>query len=97
MKTVAIEIFKQLGGNRFKAMTGAKNFSCTDNSFVYQIPMKKDRISHIKITLNCMDTYDIEFISIWGSKLKVISKVEGVYNDMLQEIVSKKTGLALHF
>ena len=94
-KAVAIEILRQLGGNKFIAMTGAKNFTCTDNTFTCQIPMKKDRISHIKITLNTLDTYDIEFISIWGSKYTLISSFEGAYNDMLQDIVSDRTGLAL--
>lgn len=94
-KSVAIEILRQLGGNRFIAMTGAKNFSCTDNSFVCQIPMKKDRISHIKITLNALDLYDIELISIWGNELKTVSTFNGAYNDMLQGIISDRTGLAL--
>lgn len=94
-KTVAIEILKQLGGNRFIAMTGAKNFACTDNSFLCQIPMKKDRISHIKITLNAMDTYDLEFLSAWGGDLKTVATFEGAYNDMLRNVVSSRTGLNL--
>ena len=94
-KKVAVEILRQLGGNRFIAMTGAKNFGCTNNSFVCQIPMKKDRISHIKITLNALDTYDLEFISIYGSKYKLVSTFEGAYNDMLKDIIEDKTGLYL--
>lgn len=94
-KSVAIEILRQLGGNRFIVMTGAKNFACTNNSFLCQIPMKKDRISHIKITLTPLDLYDIEFISCWGNEIKIISTVTGVYNDMLQDIISDKTGLRL--
>jgi len=94
-KRVAVEILRQLGGNKFIAMTGAKNFGCTDNSFICQIPMKKDRISHIKIILNSLDTYDIDFISIWGNKLKTISTCKGIYNDMLKDIISDRTGLAL--
>lgn len=94
-KSVAIEILRQLGGNKFIAMTGAKNFNCTDNSFICQIPMKKDRISHIKITLNVMDTYDIEFISIWGNKLKTVSTFEGAYNNMLVDIIEDRTGLSI--
>jgi len=94
-KRVACEILRQLGGNRFIAMTGAQNFCATNNSFLCQIPMKKDRISHIKITLNGLDLYDIEFISTWGNQLKTVSTFEGAYNDMLQNIISDRTGLAL--
>ena len=94
-KTVAIEIYRQLGGNRFKVMTGASNFACDNNMFICKIPMKKDRISHIKITLNAMDTYDIDFISAYGGELKTISRHEGIYCDMLQDVVSSRTGLAL--
>ena len=42
-----------------------------------------------------MDTYDMEFISIWGDKIKTISTFEGAYNDMIADILSERTGLAL--
>ncbi|KKL63739.1 hypothetical protein LCGC14_2172130 [marine sediment metagenome] len=96
-KTVAIEILRQLGGNRFIAMTGAKNFVCDNSSMSFQIPqtMTRDRISHIKITLNSMDTYDIKYFNIRGVNIKIIDTFEGVYNDMLQEVISNRTGLNL--
>jgi len=96
-KTIAVEIFKQLGGNRFKAMTGARNFYCDNNSMGFKLPgtMTKNRINFVKITLNSMDTYDIEFKSLWGDKLKTVDTCNGIYDDMLQDIISDRTGLAL--
>jgi hypothetical protein len=96
-KSVAIEILRQLGGNRFIAMTGAKNFSCDNNSMCFKLSgtMTKDRINWIKITLNAMDTYDIKFVAIRGFKMKTIEEINGIYNDGLQDVISDRTGLAL--
>ena len=57
--------------------------------------MTKDRINYVKITLNFMDTYDIEFMSIWGTVIKTVSEIKGVYNDGLQDIIANRTGLCL--
>jgi len=94
-KTVAVEILKQLGGGKFLAMTGAKNLTCTDYSMGFQISsrMTKDSISHVKIILNSMDTYDIEYIAIRGTKIKHIDKFKGAYCDMLADVVSSRLGL----
>jgi len=96
-KAIAKEIYRQLGGDQFRAMTGASNFSCDNNSLVFKVPgtMTKNRINYIKITLNAMDTYDLKFISIWGTKITTIDTFEGAYNDMLLDIISNRTGLAL--
>lgn len=96
-KTVAVEILRQLGGNRFIAMTGAKHFYATNNGMGFRLSssMTKNKINYIKITLNAMDTYDIEFINIRGTNIKTISTFEGAYNDMLQNIIKDRTGLYL--
>jgi len=96
-KSVAIEILKQLGGNRFIAMTGARNFVADGNRMMFKLPgtMTKNRINYITITLNVMDTYDIKFFNLRGDKIKVVEEVNGVYNDMLQSVISDRTGLAL--
>ena len=56
-------ILQQLGGNRFKAMTGADNFSAIDNGIIFSIKGCR-AINKIKITLNVMDIYDMEFIKM---------------------------------
>lgn len=97
-KTIAIEILKQLGGHKFIAMTGAKNFVCDNNSMGFKLSgtMTRDRINWVKITLNIMDTYDLEFKSIWGDKIKTISEISGVYFDGLRDVIADRTGLSLN-
>ncbi len=94
-KAVAIEILKQLGGNKFLMMTGAKNLTCDNNSMGFRLSsrMTKNKCSFVKITLNVMDTYDVEFKSIRNFEVKEIEKVEGVYNDMLVSVFESRTGL----
>lgn len=95
-KTVAIEILRQLGGNKFLAMTGARNLACDNNSMSFQLSqnMTRDRISHVKITLNAMDTYDIEYFNIRGTNIKKVDTFECAYCDMLVDVVSERVGLA---
>jgi len=96
-KSVAIEILRQLGGNKFIAMTGARNFACDNNSMTFKLSqtMTRDRISHIKITLNSMDTYDIKYFNIRGINIREVDTFEGAYNDMLKNVISERTGLAV--
>lgn len=94
-KAVAIEILKQLGGNKFLVMTGAKNLTCDKNSmgFMLSSRMTKNKASFVKITLDVMDTYTVEFKSIRNFEVKEISKHEGIYNDMLVNLFESETGL----
>lgn len=89
-------LLQQLGGNKFIAMTGAKNFVKTENSLSFRITNAKNSINYVKITLNSMDTYDMEFGRINKSGYKVISSAEGIYNDQLQETFTENTGLYTH-
>jgi len=91
----AEEVLKQLGGNRFIAMTGAKNFVKNDKerSITFKIPKAKSGITHVKITLTSMDVYNVEFISVRGMKMKTVKQVKGIYNDQLQKIFTQYTGL----
>lgn len=88
-------ILKQLGGNRFIAMTGASNFVKNDKEklIAFKIGRNANNINYVRIKLNSMDTYDMEFIRIRGDDLKVVSKADGVYNDMLQSVFTEHTGL----
>ena len=90
-KKIAYEILKQLGGNRFIAMTGAKNFGITagNNGIAFSIP-RTNRVKYVRITLNGLDTYDVEFLN---TKLKLIIKRINVYNDQLQAVFTAQTGL----
>jgi hypothetical protein len=88
-------ILEQLGGRRFIAMTGAKQFIKWDakKMITFKIPKGKDGIRFIMITLNGKDLYDMEFQTLSG---RTVKKVNDVYNDQLQEIFTENTGLYTH-
>ena len=90
---VAKTILQQLGGNKFIAMTGAKNFGSSKNSLQFKIGRNSKSISHVIITLKSSDLYDVEFIRMRGTSRKVVKKLKGVYADMLRKIFTKYTGM----
>jgi hypothetical protein len=91
-------ILQQLGGNKFIAMTGAKDFVKDDKnrSIIFKIGRNFASISYVKIRLNSMDTYDMEFFSIRKMELKPRGEEKGVYADQLQEMFTKHTGMNTH-
>ena len=52
---VANTILRQLGGHRFKIMTGAKNLIGDENSLTFKVA--SPICTHVKITLNGLDLY----------------------------------------
>ncbi len=88
-------ILQQLGGGRFIVMTGAKNLVGGKDSLHFSIPKARKGINKVRITLDAFDTYTVEFFKFNRSKLDLtlVEKVEGVYNDMLQEVFTNATGL----
>ena len=86
-------ILQQLGGNRFVAMTGAKNLGTNGKDLSFSIGRNAKKVTHVHIKLTSMDLYDVEFINMRGAKRKVIKKVKGVYGDMLPKIFKKYTGM----
>jgi hypothetical protein len=91
----AEDVLQQLGGRKFIAMTGAKNFvkNDKDKSITFKIPKAKGGITHINIQLTSSDLYNVRFISIRGVDMKIVKMVKGVYNDQLQSIFTQYTGL----
>ncbi|AGR48121.1 hypothetical protein SmphiM12_489 [Sinorhizobium phage phiM12] len=92
--TVANTILAQLGGNRFRMMTGAKNFVGAADSLMFQIPTSK-KINKVRVTLTADDLYTVEFMNFSMKKLACVTlkTVEGIYFDMLQEVFTEATGL----
>jgi len=89
---VAQTILRQLGGNKFIAMTGSKNFvsNTKENSLTMKLTRNKLSASHLRIKLTANDDYTMEFFGRTGTIKKTI---EGVYCDMLQDIFTEVTGL----
>ena len=77
--------------------TGAKNIGVDSKSLTFKIGRNSKSISHIKIYHNMMDLYDVEFIRVRGTSMKVVKKVNDVYAEDLQNIFSKYTGMATRF
>ncbi len=94
---VASTILEQLGGNRFKAMTGAKNFifgeSESGTHLTFALPRAKNKINRVRITLTPADTYTVEFFSVRGLDFKTVSNHDDVYCDTLADVFESQTGL----
>lgn len=87
----------QLGGNRFIAMTGAKNLAYGTNAsgapqYSFKFPMSKVA-NYCRITLEATDTYTMEFMKIRGTTHTTLLPITGVYCDMLASVFEGMTGL----
>jgi hypothetical protein len=106
MTTVADTILKQLGGNRFIAMTGAKHL-CKWNegsTLYFELPPNKTKAKVFMITLTVWDVYKIEVFKKSTLKAQVIQgkpaliqvkEIDGVYCDQLKETIEDLTGFYL--
>ena len=92
--TVAKTILEQLRGNKFRVMTGAKSFMGFADGLAMKIGRNSSNSNYLKITLNAMDLYDMEFAKVtrMGEK-KSVKEYSDVYNDMLTEIFESHTGM----
>ena len=98
-KQVSATILSQLGGGKFIAMTGSKNFvygtKDNGNDFL-QMHLTRNKMGakFLTIELNANDTYTMEFRKI-NRNLDVVATVkhEEVYCDMLCFLFTKTTGL----
>ena len=91
---VARIIWEHLGGNKFRVMTGAKNLLNTGDGLAMKLGRNSSNSNYLKITLNSMDLYDMEFakVSRMGEK-KSVTEYSDVYNDMLTDVFTKHTGM----
>ncbi len=98
--TVAKTILEQLGGNRFVAMTGSRNFVGDTNSLSFRVVHAKDGINACQIKLDPSDTYTVRFYRVGdrrtGYKHTDKSVHEDIYFDQLQELFTRVTGLYTH-
>lgn len=94
---VARTILAQLGGNRFIAMTGAKNFTHAEDGLgrlAFKLPRKaKDGINYVAIRLETNDTYTVIFSSLTGLSVRVVNEIEMAYAQDLRRLFTEATGL----
>lgn len=95
---IAQTILDQLGGNRFIAMTGAKNLVAGSNMLQFDIGRGAiNKANKVRVTLQSSDTYMVEFFYLRGVNCRTIgSAINGVYADQLQNVFTKETGLDTH-
>ena len=92
--TVAKTILEQLGGNKFRVMTGAKNFMGFTDGLVMKIGRNSSNSNYLKITLNSMDTYDMEFAKVTRMvEKKSVTEYNNIYCDMLTDQFTSHTGM----
>ena len=98
IQTIGQIITKQIG-NKALFMIGARNMYQTPNGINFGVGRNSKRINRVSITLNALDTYDIEY---WYNafskktgmhKSKLVSKDSGIYNDGLRESIERNTGM----
>lgn len=98
---VAQTILEQLGGNKFVAMTGSKNFCAHSEAREFHklggLSFKigsgaRDGITHVRVFLMSNDTYTVEFLKIRGVKVKTVAEVAMVYADNLRAVFTECTG-----
>jgi hypothetical protein len=97
--TVANTILNQLGGNRFRVMTGAKNLVGDNNTLRFTLPrgFAQNKVNCVQVKLDVTDTYTITFYNIKRSpshEVKVIREFSDVYADSLQTVFTEITGLS---
>ena len=91
---VAETILSQLGGNKFRMMTGAKNFGGTEDSLSMRIGRNSSNSNYLKITLNSMDTYDMKFCKLTRKfEEKSVTEYHNVYNDLMRGTFTAHTGM----
>ncbi|MAT07586.1 MAG: hypothetical protein CL707_00525 [Chloroflexi bacterium] len=92
--SVANEIYRQLGGNKFAVMTGAKNFIDLENGIRMKIGRNKTNHNWMEVTLNSLDLYDVAFAKLTKlGERKSLKEYKNVYNDSLVELFERHTGM----
>lgn len=94
----SVQMLAQLGGNRFIAMTGAKDFVSADNPqprLIFRLPksLTKSKGTHFEISLTPDDTYTLVFFKFYNGVRRIISVERDIYCDMLRERFTHMTGL----
>jgi len=96
MSEVAKTILAQLGGNKFIAMTGAKNLLYDTNLLGFSIPRNMSKANRVTIYYNPgTDLYTMTFrkIARGGLDRTDVANFEDVYADQLRGLFTQVTGM----
>jgi hypothetical protein len=96
--SIAKEIVSQLGGaGRLVRFIGLSLVLETNDGAILKFPKSPLKVNMVKITLNGLDLYDIEFLNSHGANLKTVSVENDVYAEDLVSFFERNTGLYLSF
>ena len=97
-KEISDAIYQQIGGGRFRIMTGANVFMRIEIGLRIKFPNKAAGAPNmVDIVLDPSDTYNLTFSRVRGNTVKTTSQHDGIYCDMLQDLFTAETGLYTHF
>lgn len=91
---VAQNILQQLGGSKFIAMTGAKNFVNSGDGLYFSIGKGAiNKANKVEIKLHGNDTYEMKFYNLRGTNLKDLGSIDGLHAADLRRAFTIQTGL----
>ena len=101
---IASTILSQLGGNRFIAMTGAKEFIALEDGLQFKIGRNASKANRVQIVLNEKDLYDVRFSKFSPARLTKsydwvdatdvpVAMYSDAHADILQNLFTKVTGM----
>lgn len=93
---VPATILSQLGGQRFKAMTGAKEFVYGPNLLQFRVGRNSNSVTKVRVELMPTDLYAMTFYRGAGLNLREYTKSVGLCAERLQEVFTRNTGLDTH-
>lgn len=94
--TIAQNILAQLGGNRFIAMTGAKQLVALPTGLQFAFGRgAKNKATKVSIRLDG-DLYTVDFFSSRGVSVTSRGTFEMIYGDRLAALFTEQTGFDTH-
>ena len=91
---VAETILEQLGGNKFRMMTGAKNLLNLGDGIAMKLGRNSSNSNYLKITLNAWDLYDMKFCQLTRKfEEKSVKEYKNIHNEHLRLMFTKHTGM----
>lgn len=97
---IAQTIISQLGGGRkLQMFIGLKQLINEPNgvTLVFPLPNHPGAVNRVRITLNGLDLYDMEFIRTRGASQKIVKEFNNVYAEDIKDRFEEGTGLYIRF
>jgi len=83
-------------------LLGAKDLLLTEDGeggLDFRVGKNPKRVTHISVTLTASDTYDLRFVRYSPSKRTTLTLAtyDGIYADMMKDLIADETGLYTSF